>query len=114
MPDLKTAIANDGDSLCKFAVEAGFLNCDPLRAEPANKSLLDRPLVAGDLVTIPALTPKDVDKASDAKVEFVKKGGPPPQIRFVHGSRSIPYKDDATLDHLEISKYITDKGGTPD
>lgn len=109
-----TVTSADGDSLCKLAVEAGFLNCEPLRALEANKPFLDRALKAGEIVTIPALAAKVVDKASDAVQEFVKKGGPPPQIRFVHGSPTIPYKDDVTLDHLEISTYITDKGGAAD
>jgi len=106
--------ADDGDSLCKLAIDAGFLNCDPLRALPENKSFLDRPLRKGDIVTIPDLVAKSVDKPSDAVQQFVKKGGPPAQIRYVHGSPTIPYKDDATLDHLEISTYIADKGGTAD
>jgi hypothetical protein len=109
-----TVTAADGDSLCKFAVEAGFLNCDALRALPANQPFLNRPLRAGDLVTIPDPVPQELTKASDSTHEFVKLGGPPPQIRFVHGSPTTPYKDDATLDRLEISRYLTDKGGAAD
>jgi hypothetical protein len=109
-----TVTAADGDSLCKFAVDAGFLNCEPLRALAENKFFLDRPLKAGDIVTIPDIVAQTLDKASDATHEFVKLGGPPAQIRFVHGSPTIPYKDDVTLDHLEVSAFITDKGGSPD
>jgi hypothetical protein len=49
--------ARDGDALCGIAIAAGFINCAPLRADPANSTLLSRPLVAGDIVTVPDITP---------------------------------------------------------
>ena len=49
----ETVMAEDGDTLCKLAIAAGFPNCEPLRNEAANSDYLNRPLRAGDEVTIP-------------------------------------------------------------
>jgi len=107
----QVVVASDGDCLCGLAIRHGFLNCDPLRAEGANSGLLDRPLRAGDRVTIPDLRPKQESGAVDAKHSFKLKRLPEPKLRFVHGSQSQPFPDDASLTRLEISNYPTDKAG---
>lgn len=108
----QVVVASDGDCLCGLAIRHGFLNCDPLRADAANSTLLDRPLRAGDRVTIPDLRPKEHAGAVDAKHGFKLKRRPEPKLRFVHGSQSQPYASDAALAELQISKFPTDKAGT--
>lgn len=107
----QVVVATDADCLCGLAIRHGFLNCDPLRAEGANSGLLDRPLRAGDRVTIPDLRPKQETGALDAKSSFKLKRLPEPKLRFVHGSQSQPYASDASLARLEVSNYPTDKAG---
>ena len=80
----QVVVATDADCLCGLAIRHGFLNCDPLRAEGANSGLLDRPLRAGDRVTIPDLRPKQESGAVDAKHSFKLKRLPEPKLRFVH------------------------------
>lgn len=108
----QVVVASDGDCLCGLAIRHGFLNCDPLRAEGANSGLLDRPLRAGDRVTIPDLRPKQEAGAVDAKHSFKLKRLPEPKLRFVHGSQSQPYASDASLTRLEISNYPTNLAGS--
>ena len=105
-------IAQDGDSLCGIAIAAGFLNCAALRAEPANSALLNRPLKAGDIVTVPDLRKKGTSKPTDGKHIFKKKSSPPVSVRFVHGSRLKPYLMDDTLVVLNVSNIETDVGGS--
>ena len=107
----QVVVASDGDCLCGLAIRHGFLNCDPLRAEGANSGLLDRPLRAGDRVTIPDLRPKQEEGAVDAKHSFKLKRLPEPKLRFVHGSQSQPYASDASLTRLEISNFPTNLAG---
>jgi hypothetical protein len=109
MPQIVVAI--DGDCLCGLAIRHGFLNCDPLRAEGANSGLLDRPLRAGDRVTVPDVRPKQHAGAVDAKHGFKLKRLPEPKLRFVHGSQNAAFADDASLTKLEVSNYPTDKAG---
>ena len=73
----KTVLARTGDTLCGLAIDAGFLDCGPLRAEAANSGLLARALSDGDLVTIPDLALKTTSKATDQRHKFVKKNSPP-------------------------------------
>ncbi len=103
--------ARDGDALCGIAIAAGFLNCAPLRAEPENSGLLNRPLKAGDIVAVPELRPKKVDKGTDKKHAFKKKNAPPVSVRFVHGSPDKKYLEDTALTLLNVSNFPTDKGG---
>ncbi|HUI76472.1 MAG TPA: hypothetical protein VLY24_01120 [Bryobacteraceae bacterium] len=103
--------AQAGDTLCGIAIAAGFIDCGALRAEPANSSLLSRPLKSGDIVTVPDLRSKDVDKPTDTPHQFKKKNAPPVSIRYVHGSPDKPYLQDATLVFLLVSKFQVDKGG---
>jgi hypothetical protein len=103
--------ARDGDALCGIAIAAGFLNCNPLRAEPANSALLNRPLKAGDIVTVPDIRKKDVGKPTDARHTFKKKTAPPVSIRFVHGSPNKKFLDDTSLNVLNVSNYVTTAGG---
>jgi len=110
-----TVTANDGDTLCGLAIDAGFVNCQPLRDEPQNqgKDFLTRPtLKAGDVVVIPDKKLKDESKAVDTKHKFVKKTAPKVSIRFVHGSKDKKYLLDNTLTFLDISNYETDLAGT--
>ena len=100
-----------GDTLCGIAIANGFLDCGPLRAQAANSALLSRPLKAGDKVTVPPPTPKEIDKPTDAKFVFKKKNAPPVSVRFVHGSPDKKYLDDATLTVLNVSNFVANKGG---
>jgi hypothetical protein len=109
VPSLVTA--KDGDTLCGIAMDNGFLNCDPLRAESANAPFLNRPLRAGDVVTVPDITTKKSGHATSQIHKFLKKNSPPVSIRLVHGSPDKHYLDDDTLTQLNISNYPTDKGG---
>src|SRR5579862_480815 len=104
--------AQNGDTLCGIAIAAGFLNCDPLRADPGNSDFLSRPLQAGDQVTVPDINPEDVSKPSDNLHNFVNKNAPPVSIRFVHGSKDKAFADDDTLTILNISNFVTTRGGT--
>jgi len=101
----------DGDTLCGIAIDNGFLNCDPLRAEAANSGLLNRALAAGDVVTVPDLRAKDFSRATERRHRFVKRTAPPVSVRFVHGSPDKKYLEDVTLTVLNVSNYVTDKGG---
>ena len=106
--------ANDGDTLCGLAIDAGFVDCQPLRDEPQNqgKDFLNRPtLKAGDVVVIPEKKVKQTDKSTNTTNVFVKKTAPKVSIRFVHGSANLPYLQDATLAALEISNYETNLAG---
>jgi hypothetical protein len=107
----QVVVASNGDCLCGLAIRHGFLNCDPLRDEAANASLLDRPLRAGDRVTIPDLRPKEESRAVDASHTFRVKRRPEPKLRFVHGSSNRSYANDASLTRLEISNYPTNMAG---
>jgi len=109
-----TRTASDGDTLCNFAIDAGFFNCDALRAEGANSAFLNRPLKSGDVVAIPDLRPRTENCAEDKTNKFVKKNTPPVSIRFVHGSKNKHYLDDDTLDALNVSNHITNKAGAND
>lgn len=103
--------ARNGDSLCGIAIAAGFLNCKPLRAEPANSDFLNRPLKDGDIVTVPDLRKKDVGKPTDVIHSFKKKNSPPVSVRFVHGSPDKKYLEDTTLTVLNVSNFVTNKAG---
>jgi hypothetical protein len=107
----RAVTARDGDALCGIAIDAGFINCAPLRADPANSALLNRPLKAGDIVTVPDLDPKLVTKPADASHKFTKKNSPPVSVRFVHGSPDKKYLDDDPLAVLNVSNFPTNKGG---
>ncbi len=104
--------AQTGDTLCTLAIQAGFLDCAPLRELPANAAFLNRDLKDGDLVTVPEVDPKELEKGTTNVHVFVRKSAPPVSIRFVHGSPNIPYRQDKTVDVLNISNYRTTKGGT--
>lgn len=106
--------AQDGDSLCTIAIGAGFLNCRPLRLVGANAGLLNRPLVAGDIVTIPDVDPGGVDGGTDLRHVFVRENAPPVSIRLVHGSTNLPYLNDAETEILHISNHQTTRGGLDD
>jgi hypothetical protein len=110
MPTVLTA--REGDTLCGFAIDAGFVDCAPLRAEAANSGLLARALQPGDLVTVPDIGAKDVTKATEKRHRFIKKNSPPVSIRFVHGSPDKKYLDDFTLTFLNVSNFLPNQAGT--
>lgn len=110
MPTVLTA--RDGDTLCGFAIDAGFVDCASMRAEAANGGLLARALQSGDQVTIPDIGAKDVSKATEKRHRFMKKSAPPVSIRFVHGSPDKKYLDDFTLTILNVSNFVTNQAGT--
>ena len=112
MPTTRTAA--DGDTLCNFAIDAGFFNCQALRADPANSAFLSRPLKSGDVVTIPDLRPRTEDCPTDKVTKFVRKNTPPVSIRFVHGSPNKHYLADDESTFLNVSNHVTDKGGVDD
>ena len=103
--------AKNGDCLCGIAVDAGFLNCEPLRALPENSALLTRDLKDGDEVTVPDLVVEDFPKAIDTKHTFKLKSSPPFNIRFVHGSSSPNCREDAETATLHVSNFVTNLGG---
>ena len=107
----KVVTARDGDTLCGIAIDAGFLDCARLRAEPANSGLLAAPLKNGDQVTVPDLAEKDSSKATENRHRFLKKNAPPVSIRFVHGSPDKKYLEDTTLTILNVSNFVTNRGG---
>jgi len=112
---MPTAVpAQDGDCLCTMAIASGFLNCTPLRAVGANSGLLNRPLVAGDIVTIPDLDPGGADGGTDQRHVFVRQNAPPVSIRLVHGSPNLPYLRDTETNILHISNHQTTRGGLDD
>ena len=108
-----TVIAAEGDTLCSLAIAAGFLDCDPLRKDPGNsgKPFLDRQLKPGDSVVVPDLDVKEPAKADKKENVFTKKNAPPVGVRFVHGTPDKPARDDPTSTFLNISNFITTKGG---
>lgn len=108
----KLVSAKPGDSLCSLAVEAGFKDCEPLRAVDANKDFLDRPLRLGDVVFVPDLETKTEEgKSTDTSHSFKRSRGAAATIRFVHGSKDKKYRDDSTLAFLNVSNYVTNKAG---
>ena len=111
MTKAKIVKANDGDTLCEIAIRHGFADCGPLRAEKANKDLLKRPLRRGDKVTVPPIKKKTEGKADKKKHKWKRPGIPPPVIRFVHGSKSKPCKNDSSLRFLNISNFVSNKAG---
>ncbi len=110
MPATVIAIAGQ-DTLCNIAMRAGFLDCAPLRADPANASLLTKDLETGDIVTVPDIVTKEEARPSEQKHRFQLKTVPPVSIRFVHGSPDKPYREDFTTTVLGISNYRTDRSG---
>jgi hypothetical protein len=106
-------VAKAGDTLCELAIAAGFIDCAPLRADPANtgKEFLQRDLKAGDSITIPDLKLNLLGKAAEALHLFKKKNAPPVSIRFTHGSKDKPYRDDKTETFLNVSNWPTNKAG---
>lgn len=105
--------AEDGDTLCGLAIAAGFLDCKQIRSDPANvgKEFLTRNLKKGDVVTIPDIKKNTLEKAAEKLHKFKKKNAPPVSIRFTHGSKDKPYREDRTETELNISNWPTDKGG---
>jgi len=109
---MKKIRAKSGDTLCTIAIrDGGFLNCDALRSHAGNASKLLANLKKGTKVIVPSLIKKIKIKAVGNKHNFKKKIAPLPNIRFVHGSKNLPYRQDSTLKKLSISNYPSDKGG---
>jgi hypothetical protein len=100
--------------LCNFAIEAGFFNCEALRADPGNSAFLSHPLKDGDVVAIPDLRPRTENCSTDKVTKFVRKNTPPVSIRFVHGSPNKHYLADDESTFLNVSNHVTDKAGAND
>jgi len=110
MPTIVTA--KDGDCLCGIASDFGFFNCQPIRDLAENAAVLNRELVAGDQITVPDLAVEDHSRAVDSRHKFKLRTSPPVNIRFVHGSPNLPYRDDATVPVLNVSNFVTNLGGS--
>ena len=111
-PADRTVVAQAGDTLCFIAVDNGFADCQPLRDHPPNAAIANRQLREGDVVHIPERHEGHEEGETEAEHEFVRRGTPFAQIRFVHGSQTRPFADDPTLRELNISNYVTDQAGT--
>lgn len=109
MPIRVTAQARD--TLCSLAIQAGFVNCTPLREHLDNRELLNRPLRLGDRVTIPDRERGDDIGGTEARHRFGRRGVPLPSVRFVHGSQHLPYHGDSTLGELNVSNCRTTHAG---
>jgi len=110
-----TVIAEEGDSLCRIACLNGFNNCQPLRdvAENRARGYCDRALRAGEEVIVP--DPEERDEGGEntqATHQHQATNAPPPEIRFVHGSRNRRYRDDDSLTFLNVSNFRTSHCGT--
>ncbi|MFC2171357.1 hypothetical protein ACFLU6_01845 [Acidobacteriota bacterium] len=108
----KVVTAKAGETLCALAIRNGFSNCDKLRAEGANSGVLKEWLEKGDKVTIPDREEKKTDKPTDAKHKFKVKRRPEPEMRFVHGSKRKPWKNDSSVTKVSISNFKTDMAGS--
>lgn len=107
-----TVRARAGDTLCSIAVDHGFPDCQRLRDEAANADLVDRPLEAGDRVTVPDRRPREEEgRGTERRHRFRRRGVLRPRIRFVHGSPDLPFRDDLALRRLHVSNFRTDRGG---
>ncbi len=94
---------------------------DPLRVRqlPAaarrqrGRRVLSRQLRAGDIVTIPDFEQRiEENRAVETLHQFVLETAPPATIRFVHGTPNLLWKDDPTTEFLNVSNYVTTRGGT--
>ncbi len=117
MPSRKVT-AKIGDSLCNIAFLNGFGDCKPLREDPANAFIVNRPddpgqVRPGDIVTVPEFILHTENKGTEKKHKFVKRDNFA-ILRFVHGSLSGTIKNDRTLTFLNVSNYITNRAGIPD
>lgn len=106
----KTTKALEEDCLCAIAVRHGFADCGPLRALPANSAFASKPPKKGEEVALPETTSKQA-KASTGGTANLKIASGPALLRFVHGSANLPYHQDPAFEQLEISNFVTDKGG---
>jgi hypothetical protein len=109
MPTL--VAARDTDCLCGIASDFGFADCQPLRDLPENAAFLNRELRPGDQVTVPDRNVEDHSRAVDTKHTFKLRTSPPVNIRFVHGSPNLPYRDDSETTTLHVSNFVTNLAG---
>src|SRR4030042_6263261 len=104
--------ARDGDCLCGIAARFGVVHCNRVRQEKKNEKLLNSPLRSGDDVGVPTLERRTGGgKQVEERHVFRRRGIPAPMIRFVHGSKSTPYRLDHSLTFLNISNYVSNLGG---
>jgi hypothetical protein len=105
-------LAVAGDCLCTIARRHGYSNCGTVRSDPANVGLLDRPLAAGDSVSIPQLRDGWVySKIATSRrwtVRVLQPIAPPQpiQLRFVRKAGAAPAVANA-VPNLGISRFIT-------
>lgn len=111
MPQQVTA--EIGDCLCGLAIRAGFINCQAIRDANAGADFLTRQLRPGDVVTVPDFEQRiESGRATEELHKFVLESAPPATIRYTHGSPNLLWKDDPTTDFLNVSNYVTTRGGT--
>ncbi|MEX2220140.1 MAG: hypothetical protein WD749_15430 [Phycisphaerales bacterium] len=107
-----TVKATKGQTLCQIAMLHGFLDCQVLRdaADNKGKDFLNREtLIEGEEVAVPEVEIKEIDAAIDKKHTFKVKTVPPPFLRFTHGSKTKPYREDDDQTIAGISNFPTDK-----
>lgn len=107
----KEVTAKEFDTLCTIAIKHGFKDCTEVRTQSENEPYLKTTLKAGDKVIVPSITPKEERKATEKQYKFVREGLPLTTIRFVHGSKTLPYKEDVESTHLFTSNYRPHKAG---
>ena len=102
-----------GDTLCNIAIRNGFLDCAPIRNDPANAGadFLNRDLRLGDLVTVPDRADREDPASTERRTVFELIAAFPTSIRFVHGSPDRPFRDDDTLTFLNVSNFRCDRSG---
>ncbi|HEX4748440.1 MAG TPA: hypothetical protein VH302_02765 [Bryobacteraceae bacterium] len=109
-PPTQAVTAQEGDTLCTLAIAAGYKDCLPLRALPANAAFLNGRLFPGSVVTIPLIDPSLNPGATEVVHRFRRRlrlvG-----IRFVHGSPTLPFDQDPSLPELNISNFVTTEAG---
>ena len=102
-----------GDTLCNIAMRFGFLDCAPIRNDPANAGadFLNRDLRLGDIIVVPDRAIGVEGAPTEAETIFRLLAAPAIRIRFVHGSPDRSFLDDDTLTFLNVSNFRADRAG---
>lgn len=102
-----------GDTLCNIAIRNGFVDCAPIRNDPANAGadFLTRDLRLGDLITVPDRADREDPASTERRTVFELIAAFPINLRFVHGSPDRPFRDDDTLTFLNVSNFRCDRAG---
>jgi hypothetical protein len=111
MPTQHTAAQDE--SFCSVAVRHGFKNCQKVR--DANPSIKDRQLRPGDVITVPDITEKTVDGATDQQHKFKRLGIPLSRIFFIQDQNRATPEAAVASDlqrNLAVSNYVPTRQGT--